>query len=81
MHTWSFYRLSQFIEYKANLEGIKVEFVNPAYTSQTCPNCSKKNKAQDRKYKCKCGFEKHRDLVGAMNIRYAPVIDGNSQSA
>ncbi|MBU8908271.1 RNA-guided endonuclease TnpB family protein [Desertibacillus haloalkaliphilus] len=81
LHSWSFYRLSQFIEYKANLEGIKVEYVNPAYTSQTCPKCSEKNKAQDRKYRCKCGFEKHRDLVGAMNIRYAPVIDGNSQSA
>lgn len=81
LHNWSFYRLSQFIEYKANLVGIKVEFVNPAYTSQTCPKCSEKNKAQDRKYKCKCGFEKHRDLVGAMNIRYAPVIDGKSQSA
>ncbi|OAH58623.1 transposase [Domibacillus aminovorans] len=78
LHTWSFYRLSQFIEYKANLEGIRVEYVNPAYTSQTCPKCSKKNKAQDRKYKCKCGFEKHRDLVGAMNIRYAPVINGKS---
>lgn len=80
LHTWSFYRLSKFIEYKANLEGIKVEYVNPAYTSQACPKCSEKNKAQDRKYKCKCGLEKHRDLVGAMNIRYAPVIDGNSQS-
>ena len=81
LHNWSFYRLSKYIEYKANLEGIKVEYVNPAYTSQTCPKCSEKNKAQDRKYKCKCGFEKHRDLVGAMNIRYAPVIDGKSQSA
>ncbi|MED3575075.1 transposase [Cytobacillus praedii] len=81
LHNWSFYRLSQFIEYKANLAGIKVEYVNPAYTSQTCPKCTEKNKAQDRKYKCKCGLEKHRDLVGAMNIRYAPVIDGNSQSA
>ncbi|MFJ7734275.1 RNA-guided endonuclease TnpB family protein, partial [Lysinibacillus sp. NPDC097231] len=81
LHNWSFYRLSQFIEYKANLMGIKVEFVNPAYTSQTCPKCSAKNKAQDRKYTCKCGFEKHRDLVGAMNIRYAPVMDGKSQSA
>lgn len=81
LHNWSFYRLSQFIAYKANLVGIKVELVNPAYTSQTCPKCSAKNKAQDRKYKCKCGFEKHRDLVGAMNIRYAPVIDGKSQSA
>lgn len=81
LHNWSFFRLSQFIEYKANLEGIKVEYVNPAYTSQTCPKCHEKNKAQDRKYKCKCGFEKHRDLVGAMNIRYAPVVDGNSQPA
>nr|WP_281961663.1 zinc ribbon domain-containing protein [Bacillus thuringiensis] len=57
------------------------EYVNPAYTSQTCPKCSEKNKAPDRKYKCRCGFEKHRDIVGAMNIRYATVIDGNSQSA
>ncbi|MEK5231993.1 transposase [Lysinibacillus sp. FSL K6-0232] len=81
LHTWSFYRLSQFIEYKARLEGIKVEYVKPAYTSQTCPKCSEKNKAQDRKYKCKCGFEKHRDIIGAMNIRYAPVVDGKSQSA
>ncbi|MDF9672215.1 zinc ribbon domain-containing protein, partial [Bacillus paranthracis] len=52
-----------------------------AYTSQTCPKCSETNKAQDRKYKCRCGFEKHRDIVGAMNIRYAAVMDGNSQSA
>jgi IS605 OrfB family transposase len=81
LHTWSFYRLSQFIEYKANLEGIKVEYVNPAYTSQTCPKCSERNKAQDRKYKCKCGLEKHRDVIGAMNIRYAPVDDDKSQPA
>lgn len=81
LHTWSFYRLAQFIEYKAALVGIKVEYVNPTYTSQTCPKCSERNKAQDRKYKCRCGFEKHRDIVGAMNIRYATVVDGNSQSA
>lgn len=81
LHTWSFYRLAKYIEYKAKLVGIKVEYVNPAYTSQTCPQCGEKNKAQDRNYKCKCGFKKHRDLVGAMNIRYAPVVDGKSQSA
>ena len=81
LHNWSFYRLSKCIEYKANMFGIKVEYVNPAYTSQTCPSCSEKNKAQDRKYKCSCGFETHRDKVVAMNIRHAPVIDGNGQSA
>ncbi|OFD41790.1 transposase [Bacillus mycoides] len=81
LHTWSFYRLSQFIAYKATLAGIKIEYVNPAYTSQSCPKCTEKNKARDRKYKCQCGFETHRDIVGAMNIRYATVIDGNSHSA
>ncbi|MCR8844549.1 transposase [Paenibacillus sp. SC116] len=81
LHTWSFHRLSTFIEYKANVAGVKVEYVNPAYTSQTCPQCSVRNKVKDRRYVCPCGFEKHRDLVGAMNIRYAPVVGGNSQSA
>lgn len=79
LHTWSFYRLTHYIEYKANLAGIKVEYVDPAYTSQTCPKCFKRNKAKDRKYTCvECGFEKHRDLVGALNILNAPVINGNS---
>jgi putative transposase len=81
LHTWSFYRLAQFIEYKAKLVGIKVEYVNPAYTSQTCPSCSALNKAKDRKYSCSCGFHTHRDRVGAINIIHAPVIDGHSQSA
>ncbi|QWH12845.1 transposase [Bacillus mycoides] len=81
LHTWSFYRLAQFIAYKATIAGIQIEYVNPAYTSQSCPKCAEKNKARDRKYKCPCGFKTHRDIVGAMNIRYATVIDGNSQSA
>lgn len=81
LHTWSFYRLSRFIEYKAKWSGIQVEYVNPAYTSQTCPSCSARNKTSSRTYTCSCGFVTHRDRVGAMNIRYAPVIDGQSQSA
>lgn len=81
LHTWSFYRLAQYIEYKAGLSGIKVEYVDPKYTSQTCPECSKRNKARDRKYKCSCGFITHRDRVGAMNIIKAPMVDGNSLSA
>ena len=81
LHTWSFYRLASYIEYKANLEGIKVEYVDPAYTSQTCPSCNERNKAKDRLYSCSCGFTKHRDIVGAMNILKAPVVDGKSPSA
>ncbi|MHB8126691.1 MAG: RNA-guided endonuclease InsQ/TnpB family protein [Desulfitobacteriaceae bacterium] len=81
LHTWSFYRLANFIEYKATLEGITVEYVDPRYTSQTCPSCGTRNKANDRKYKCGCGFKKHRDMVGAINIISAPVVSGNSLSA
>jgi IS605 OrfB family transposase len=78
LHTWSFYRLASYIEYKANMAGIKVVYVNPRYTSQVCPACGEKNKARDRGYKCTCGFKTHRDRVGAMNIIYAPISSGNS---
>lgn len=68
LHTWSFYRLAKYIEYKAKLAGIKVEYVNPAYTSQTCPKCGHVHHVNDRNYTCKCGFHIHRDLLGAINI-------------
>lgn len=81
LHTWSFYRLAQFVQYKATLAGINVIFVNPRYTSQTCPVCGAKNHANDRKYKCPCGFKTHRDILGAMNIITAPVTDAHGLSA
>ena len=68
LHTWPFYRLAQFIEYKAKLAGIKVEYVNPAYTSQRCPVCGSVHHAKDRNYTCSCVFRIHRDLLGAINI-------------
>ena len=81
LHTWSFYRLAQFIEYKAKLAGISVEYVNPAYTSQTCPVCGHVHHANDRNYTCECGFHIHRDLLGAMNIENSTEFVGNRQTA
>lgn len=82
IYNWSFYRLSMYIEYKANLEGIRVEYVDPKYTSQNCPSCGERHKVNGRSYFCSdCGFRTHRDLVGAKNIINATVIDGNSLSA
>lgn len=78
LHTWSFYRLARYIEYKAKLAGIKVEYVNPAYTSQTCPVCGHVHHANDRNYTCKCGFHIHRDLLGAMNICNSTEYVGDS---
>ena len=68
-NSWSFSQLTAFITYKAQRLGIKVEQVDPAYTSQECPACRARNKAQDRSYVCaECGWRGHRDGVGAINI-------------
>ena len=68
LNSWSFYRLTKFIEYKAALEGILVIRVDPYKTSQRCPHCGEAHKARDRRYECECGLHAHRDLVGAINI-------------
>lgn len=81
LHNWSFYRLAQYISYKAKLAGIEVLFVNPAYTSQRCPACGVIHRATDRLYKCQCGYKQHRDIVGAINICASTEICGNSISA
>ena len=81
LHTWSFYRLAQFIEYKAKLAGISVEYVDSAYTSQRCPICGSVHHADDRNYTCECGFHIHRDLLGAMNICNSTEFVGNRQTA
>lgn len=78
LHTWSFYRLAKFIEYKAMRAGIKVEYVNPAYTSQVCPVCGHVHHADDRNYVCDCGYHSHRDLVGAINICNSTEYVGDS---
>lgn len=81
LHTWSFYRLASYIEYKARLAGITVVYVNPAYTSQKCPICGNLNHADDRNYECQCGHKSHRDIVGAKNICMSTEIVGNRLSA
>ena len=81
LHNWSFYRLMQFIEYKAKRVGIAVLYVNPAYTSQRCPICGSVHHASDRQYTCGCGFHTHRDLLGAMNICKSTEYVGNRHTA
>ncbi len=39
LHSWAFARLQGRVEDKAREAGIPVEYVNPAYTSQTCHEC------------------------------------------
>ena len=69
LHQWAYGAFVQMLEYKARLHGMTVERVGEAYTSQTCPSCGSRHKPRGRKYVCGCGFEGHRDIVGAVNIR------------
>ncbi len=70
-HSWAFLQLEQFLIYKAIAKGIRVVFVPPAWTSQTCPGCHFQAEANRKgaKFECQnCGYKLHADLIGARNI-------------
>ncbi len=71
--SWAFRQLQSFVEYKAREAGIVVTYVNPEFTSQTCPRCNhiSRNNRKGIAFRCeKCGYETHADRVGAMNIEH-----------
>ena len=72
LSSWSYYELQSMIEYKAEREGIKVRYVDPAYTSQTCSKCGhvdKENRPTQAKFKCvNCGLELNADHNASINI-------------
>jgi putative transposase len=59
---WSFYQLQQFVQYKAAAFGITVEFVNPAYTSQTCHQCLNLGSRKGERFNCLTCGEQHADV-------------------
>lgn len=70
LHQWAFAKTTWMLKYKWERLGGEVVMQNEAYTSQTCPQCGSLNKPNGRQYHCSiCGFEYHRDGVGAVNIR------------
>lgn len=74
---WAFYQLRSFISYKAEMAGIPVRIVNPAFTSQTCSKCfrcEKSNRKTRSKFECvSCGHRENADLNAAKNISRAAV--------
>lgn len=70
---WSFAFVKQRLKDKLVEYGIKVRFVDEAYTSRTCPICKHRAKS-NRKYRglfvCKkCAYTQNADIVGAINIK------------
>jgi IS605 OrfB family transposase len=70
LRRWRRTHLLQALRDKAELAGIVVRLVDERGTSSTCPACRRRvPKPKGRRFCCPdCGFQGHRDLVGAHNI-------------
>jgi len=71
INSFPYSMFQNFLKYKCLDRGIKVEFVNPAYTSKTCSRCKSKNTLRPRQedFMClDCGFKLNADLNGSRNI-------------
>jgi putative transposase len=67
--SWNQFR--QFLTYKAEEAGRKLGLVNPAYTSQTCSQCThvQAKELSEREHHCsQCGYRASRDFNAAQNI-------------
>src|SRR5579859_3844853 len=73
---WSFNQLQQFVEYKAQARGIRVIYVNPAYSSKLCSVCGNLGKRLKHRFRCLCGSQQHADLNASHNLcRFALSAD------
>ena len=65
---WNFGKHMEYLTYKLLSVGIELEKISEEYSTQTCPQCSRRHKCSSRNYRCSCGYEAHRDIHGARNI-------------
>jgi IS605 OrfB family transposase len=72
LHSWAFAQQIAFTRYKAARAGIAFVLVDPAYTSQACPECghiSRASRPARGRFVCtRCGLAGHADHIAARNI-------------
>ncbi len=81
-HRWAFFQLRQFISYKAQMIGIPIIIVNPAYTSQICSSCGNLGIRKGIQFSCPfCKFQSDADYNASVNIQRAavnqPIVAGD----
>ncbi|MEX2542566.1 MAG: transposase [Trueperaceae bacterium] len=69
---WPYWKLRQFVTYKAALKGVNLVFVDARNTSKTCNRCGycdRANRKTQALFRCvKCGFQTNADLNASANI-------------
>ncbi|MHA4180253.1 RNA-guided endonuclease TnpB family protein [Bacillus cereus] len=69
---WTYFDLQEKIKNQAEIHGIEVIKIAPAYTSQRCSQCEyicKENRCTQAVFECKqCGYKTHADYNAAKNI-------------
>lgn len=69
LNSWSYYQLGTMIAYKALLQGIPIQYIDPAYTSQNCSKCGFLGKRNGKIFKCvNCKHTGHADVNASFNI-------------
>jgi IS605 OrfB family transposase len=73
INSFPYSMFQRFLKYKCLDLGIKVEFINPAYTSKTCSSCGSKNTSRSNtksdRFVCNdCKIQLSADLNGSRNI-------------
>ncbi|MEW5840907.1 MAG: transposase [Thermoproteota archaeon] len=64
-----YYKLMQYIRYKAALAGIKAIEVSEAWTSQICNKCRERGQRKTQGlFECQCGVKENADRNAAFNI-------------
>lgn len=69
LNEWPHALIKQCVRNRAELAGVAVAEVDPAYTSQTCSRCGNLGERHRHSFQCPvCGFAAHADVNAAVNI-------------
>ena len=69
LYLMQYRRLQYWIEWQAKKYGMVVKYVNPRYSSVSCPKCGRKMKEKGYCwFRCNCGYENDRDVIAITNL-------------
>lgn len=74
-HRWAFFQLRQFISYKAQMLGVRIFLVEPAYTSQICSQCGSFGTRGGEHFSCSSCGPIDADYNASLNIRNRAVVN------